>query len=187
MGKHRTRLYQITMNAINFFSKLRVSAGWFFFIVVAITGRIHFFWPIILIVIGELFRTIASGTIVKNEKLATSGIYSIVRHPLYLGSMLIGTGFVLMCMNIFVGLYFIVFFPLCYLSAIVLEEQSLEKRFGSDFHQYRKNVPAFFPIKITGKFRSDTFSWKLVFQNKEHYNWLTLLATILILIIKSRF
>ncbi len=38
---------------------------------------------------GQLFRIFAAGTIFKNRKLASTGAYALVRHPLYLGNILI--------------------------------------------------------------------------------------------------
>ena len=43
--------------------------------------------------VGVLVRAWASGHIVKNERLATTGPYAHTRNPLYFGSFLIGAGF----------------------------------------------------------------------------------------------
>ena len=48
-----------------------------------------------LAVLGELFRVYAAGSIFKNKELATGGAYSLVRHPLYVGNILILGGFTL--------------------------------------------------------------------------------------------
>ncbi|MCM8825695.1 MAG: hypothetical protein NC937_06110, partial [Candidatus Omnitrophica bacterium] len=61
------------MNKIlRFLSNVRVPAGWIFFILVALTGEIQIFWPLIFVIFGESIRTIAAGTIKKNETLATT-------------------------------------------------------------------------------------------------------------------
>ena len=46
---------------------------------------------------GKIWRIYSDGVIYKNTRLATTGAYSIVRHPLYLGNFLILAGFTLDC------------------------------------------------------------------------------------------
>jgi hypothetical protein len=50
-----------------------------------------------IVVLGCLVRVYASGYIVKNRQLATDGPYSLVRHPLYTGNLLVLVGFTLAC------------------------------------------------------------------------------------------
>src|SRR5690554_3341927 len=52
---------------------------------------------VFLVVLGSLVRIYASGYIIKNKLLATEGPYSLVRHPLYTGNLLILLGFTLAC------------------------------------------------------------------------------------------
>ena len=47
--------------------------------------------------VGMLVRLWASGFVMKNEVLATSGPYGLVRHPLYVGNLLICFGFCMAC------------------------------------------------------------------------------------------
>ncbi|HOC03145.1 MAG TPA: isoprenylcysteine carboxylmethyltransferase family protein [Candidatus Ratteibacteria bacterium] len=173
-------------NIINFISRIRVPAGWFFFILVACIGKFEKTWPVILILIGEAFRTIAAGTIIKNEKLATEGVYNIVRHPLYLGSFCIALGLCFICNEILIWIYFLIFFPATYIAAIKIEEKWLKTKFKDSFEEYKKNIPAFVPLKIRKFQKKGMFSWKLAFKNKEHHNWLILAVVLIILILKSR-
>ena len=53
----------------------------------------------VIAAIGQLWRIYAAGVIYKNRKLASTGAYSLVRHPLYLGNFLILAGFTLACAN----------------------------------------------------------------------------------------
>ncbi len=179
----------ISIKIMQILSKLRVSAGWVFFILIALIGKVQNFWPwpLLLIIGGESIRTIAAGTIKKNEILATSGIYGNVRHPLYFGSSLISLGFCLMCNNIFLWTYFFIFFPLCYGPAIFLEETYLESRFGERFQKYRQTVPAFMPFRIRKMDLKNNLSLRLIFENREHHNWLILLITVLVLVLKIKF
>ncbi|MDH3941668.1 MAG: hypothetical protein OET46_11820, partial [Xanthomonadales bacterium] len=47
----------------------------------------------VLAAVGQAWRIYAAGVIYKNRKLASTGAYSLVRHPLYLGNFLILVGF----------------------------------------------------------------------------------------------
>ncbi|MGC9066217.1 MAG: methyltransferase family protein [Candidatus Ratteibacteria bacterium] len=150
-------------DVIKLFSNLRVSVGWLFFLLVVLIGEIRNYWPLSFVILGEIVRTTASGTIVKNEKLSTFGLYNVIRHPLYLGSLFISLGFCMMCKNPVLWIYWIIFFPICYYSAITIEEMSLSKKFGKEFLDYKKSVPAFLPIKFETPVRmKNSFSWVLV-------------------------
>jgi len=53
----------------------------------------------IIAALGQVWRIYAAGVIYKNKRLATTGAYSLVRHPLYFGNFLILAGFTLACAN----------------------------------------------------------------------------------------
>src|ERR1044071_7357195 len=49
---------------------------------------------------GELLRLWAAGHIEKGREITRSGPYRFVRHPLYLGSSILGTGFVIAAQSV---------------------------------------------------------------------------------------
>lgn len=98
--------------------------------------------PIALI--GVLLRAWASGHIMKNDRLATSGPYAFTRNPLYAGSFLIAMGFALVAhWLVLVGV--LAFFLLIYAPTIERERANIENRFPAAYEQYATHVPAFFP------------------------------------------
>lgn len=83
----------------------------------------------------------------KNDALITTGIYAVARHPRYLEHPLwalglgLATGYTIM---LWLFLYLAITFPLVALA----EERELLKRYGIEYENYRKRVPAFFiPFK----------------------------------------
>jgi len=79
--------------------KIRVFAGYAFGIIFFIFSRPNFsilYLTLPFIFAGIFLRTWSAGCIVKKSKLTTLGPYSIVRHPLYLGSFLTGIGFTIL-------------------------------------------------------------------------------------------
>ena len=77
-------------------TRLRVPAG--FLLAGLYFWLAHPTWPlwpagIALAFLGMLFRGWAAGHVRKNDQLAVSGPYAFTRHPLYLGSLVIGLGF----------------------------------------------------------------------------------------------
>lgn len=110
-----------------------------------------------LIGVGTGIRVAALGVLDKKEALATAGAYSLCRHPLYLGSMLIAFGFCCLLQGwlcwLMAGAYFAVFYPLI----IIWEEVRLRERYGTEHEMYVDRVPLLFPA---GKWARSQFSWR---------------------------
>jgi len=80
----------------------------------------------------------------KDQRLVTTGIRSRVRHPVYLGHLCemlawsVGTGLVV-C-------WLLTAFAVATGAVMIrLEDAELEKRFGEEFRDYRRRVPALLP------------------------------------------
>ena len=101
--------------------------------------------------VGQVFRIFAAGTIFKNRKLASTGAYSLVRHPLYLGNILILAGFALAAGNIIVSSVILVFFLFWYPAAIRYEDSKLERIFEDDWRQWSKGTNAVLPGRFNWK------------------------------------
>ena len=101
-----------------------------------------------LAVIGQGWRIYAAGVIYTNKRLATTGAYSLVRHPLYLGNFLILAGFTLACGNWIIALLVAFFFLFYYPAAIRYEETKLESIFDDDWRAWSGNIPAMFPTAM---------------------------------------
>jgi len=97
---------------------------------------------------GQLWRIHAAGVIYKNRRLATTGAYSLLRHPLYFGNFLILAGFTLASGNWIVALVVALFFLFYYPAAIRYEDQKLEDIFGDEWRAWREETPAMFPTSL---------------------------------------
>ncbi len=94
--------------------------------------------------LGLLVRAWASGHIMKNDRLATSGPYAFTRNPLYFGSFLIAVGFAVAAHWALV-LLVIAFFVLIYAPTMEREKANIRGRFPEAYARYEQNVPAFLP------------------------------------------
>jgi protein-S-isoprenylcysteine O-methyltransferase Ste14 len=100
-------------------------------------------------IVGQVFRIYAAGFIFKNKQLASTGPYTLVRHPLYLGNFLILIGFTLAAANLYVAIGVVVFFMIWYPAAIAYEDSKLENIFEEEWREWSKNIRAIIP----GRFR----------------------------------
>ena len=81
----------------NFVVRKRITLSFlfaiFFVMFVSPPSVLFFIIGLEMVFFGEAVRIWASGYLRKGEMLAVNGPYAYVRHPLYLGNFLIGTGF----------------------------------------------------------------------------------------------
>jgi protein-S-isoprenylcysteine O-methyltransferase Ste14 len=79
-----------------------------------------------------------------------NGVFRVVRHPVYLGEMLLYAGFLLMSFSLSAAVIAVVAaLFLHYISRY--EEQLLLARFGDDYAQYMKDVPMWIPRLLRGE------------------------------------
>jgi protein-S-isoprenylcysteine O-methyltransferase Ste14 len=81
----------------------------------------------------------------KAESLNTSGFYSIVRNPLYVGNFLVYNGVLVAYSSPAALAFFNVFFVVNYYFIILSEENYLENQFGEKYREYRRLVPKVIP------------------------------------------
>ena len=98
-----------------------------------------------LVVVGVLIRLWASGHVKKDKELATDGPYARVRHPLYVGNILIGLGFCVVS-----GLWwsfpvFVLFLLLFYPPAVRQEDGKLSRLFPDAWAPWAAEVRALIP------------------------------------------
>lgn len=107
---------------------------------------VTFWYGAAVVALGESIRVWACGHLVRNEELTRDGPYRLVRHPLYLGSFLIGLGLVLLAQHQWI--WFAAFAALYggfYLPAMYVEELRLQSLFGPEYLEYMDEVPRFIP------------------------------------------
>lgn len=80
-----------------------------------------------------------------HENLVTDGLYGYVRHPLYVGSFLLGLGLTCVVGDWLLAVLFLVGFAVNHGSVIQAEERELEAAFGDEYRRYRAEVPGFIP------------------------------------------
>ena len=122
------------------------------------------------VVLGESIRIWSSGHIHKNQVLTVTGPYSLTRNPLYVGSFLLGLGFVVATSVAWLIIAYLVFFGVIYWFTIRWEEDKLRSLFGSEWKEYSRNVPRFLPLLKIPRYRKGEFRWSQVFKNRELNN-----------------
>jgi protein-S-isoprenylcysteine O-methyltransferase Ste14 len=102
------------------------------------------------------------------DTLNTTGIYSIVRHPLYLGNFFMWLGPALITGNLWFVVAFCLFYWIYYERIMFAEEQFLRRTFGEIYTDWAKSVPAFIPNFKNFKKPGLPFSWKKVLKKEKN-------------------
>ena len=120
-----------------------------------------------------------SGRNAKEQKattLTTTGMYSIVRHPLYLGNFVIALGITLFIQVWWFALIAILAFWLYYERIIFAEEAFLQKKFASVFFEWADKTPALLPKWKNWQKPSLRFSFKNVLR-REYSGFFAIIAS----------
>ena len=160
-----------------------VFAGLFLWLAQPSVGTIA--WSLVLVGPGLWLRGYAAGYVRKNAELTTTGPYGYTRNPLYLGSMMIASGFAVAGGRWSIGLALAALFLGVYLPTIRSEEEFLRRKFAG-FDDYAARVPRLLPSWVrpgmnpidaaaTGsnaqgkmKYRLGSFSRELYLHHREY-------------------
>jgi protein-S-isoprenylcysteine O-methyltransferase Ste14 len=112
----------------------------------------------------------------KAAELNTTGIYSIVRHPLYLGNCIVWAGIALIPHSALTVMSCSLAFFLYYERIFIAEEAFLSEKFGDTFAQWAKKTPAMIPKPGLWVKPARNFSWQAVFK-REYPGVLTITAS----------
>lgn len=133
---------------------------------------------IITVVSGIAIRAWAAGIIRKGTELCMSGPYSLIRHPLYLGSFLIAIGFCVILGDIENIIAVFIFGIAIYYPKIIGEESEMTDKYPG-YSQYALVTPSVVPYR---PFRYQRADWSLG-QYIAHREYRLLIACILAYII----
>lgn len=119
----------------------------------------NYTWEVIAILIsvaGEIIRSYTVGYVPRNtsgrnvidqlaDELNTTGIYSVVRHPLYVGNFLMWLGPIVFLRSFWCVAIFVLAYWLYYERIIFAEEQFLRRKFGEPYDTWAFRVRSVIP------------------------------------------
>ncbi len=100
------------------------------------------------------------------DTLNTTGMYSIVRNPLYLGNFFMGLAIALFLRVWWVPLIYALTFTLYYERIIFAEEMFLRRKFGEVYMAWSSQTPAFFPKLSRWRKPELGFSFRVVLRRE---------------------
>ncbi len=159
-----------TIRELQYHEPSRQWLGVLLTVLYALTARPEPWMPWVavpLVLIGVVLRLWCSGHIKKNEVLATDGPYAFVRHPFYLGNILILIGFAVISGHWWTFPLLILFLWFYYPTAIEYEDRKLRRIFGEQWDAWGPNTPALIP-----KFSNEgqgAGGWSLQTSFKQNY------------------
>lgn len=131
-------------------------------------------------IFGELIRIFTVGFAPRNtsgrntsagqvaDELNTTGFYSLVRHPLYVGNFLMWLGPVLFLRSAWFTIVFGLIYWLYYERIMFAEEQFLRRKFGETYDRWSEKVSAFLPF--TFRFVRPNLPFSILNILKREYN-----------------
>ncbi len=145
----------------------------------------------VLAALGCALRIWGTGHLAKNKVLATGGPYAFVRHPLYLGTLLVVVGLGLAAGGpvVLYGLlpaalvvYFLYYAP----KKEKVESDRLRRRFGEEFDRYRAAVRGYVPRLTPYPGRRGRWSLAGVRANREYLIALSVALGLAVILLRYR-
>lgn len=136
------------------------------------------------VLLGEIIRIVANGSLVKGKELTNWGLYAHIRHPLYLGSTIIGTGFMIMAWNVYLACAMVVLFVVIYRRTIRHEEENMTELYGEKYLRWAGGVPRFLPRRLAIREIANHFRLERAWANREQKAVLGVVGATVILYLK---
>lgn len=135
--------------------------------------------------VGEAIRIWAAGHLNKAREVTTSGPYRWVRHPLYVGSSVMGAGLAIASGSVTVAVLIAVYLVATLTAAIKSEDAFLRRTFGEQYDLYREGQMA---KRAESAGRSPRrFSVAQAMANREYRAVAGFLVAVLLLILKATY
>lgn len=161
-----TSFFTIQTNGVLF---LKVFPYWrmyeYLCLVIGLLGTYVRFYTVGYTPVGTSGRNTANQVA---DVLNTTGAYSLVRHPLYLGNFLMWLSIALLTCNISFITAFILVYWLYYERIMYAEEQFLRRKFGDAYLRWAEQTPAFIPNLKQFRSTNLPFSWKKVIKKEKN-------------------
>ncbi len=125
--------------------------------------------------VGESIRIWAAGHLEKSREVTRSGPYRFVRHPLYLGTSLMGLGVAIAGGSVVVALIVLVYIGTTIPAAIRAEEAHLRDKFGGEYDSY---------VQCGSTPMTRRFSLTRAIGNREHHTVAGLVVALALLALK---
>jgi protein-S-isoprenylcysteine O-methyltransferase Ste14 len=125
--------------------------------------------------VGEGIRLWAAGHVEKSREVTRSGPYRVTRHPLYLGSSIIGAGIAIASGSVVVAAIIVLYLATAITAAIRAEEAHLREKFGGEYDAYAQRLAP--PM-------TRSFSAARALGNREHHTIAGLLLALALLALK---
>jgi protein-S-isoprenylcysteine O-methyltransferase Ste14 len=130
--------------------------------------------------VGEALRIWAAGHLYKSREVTVSGPYRFVRHPLYVGSTIMGAGLAVASGNIAAAGVIALYLAATFAAAIGTEEAFLRQAFGDQYDRYRSGAS----LDPHG---SRAFSVRQAIVNREYRSIVGLAVAVLLLFLKATY
>jgi protein-S-isoprenylcysteine O-methyltransferase Ste14 len=118
------------------------------------------------------------------DSLNTTGMYAMVRNPIYLGNFIIWFGLSLWLQSWWLTALIILFFTVFYERIIFAEESFLREKFGETFLSWARETPAIIPKLSNWQPPDLPFSWRSAI-SREYSTFFAIIASYTILQILS--
>ncbi len=114
------------------------------------------------------------------DNLNTKGIYSVVRHPLYLGNMIMLLGVLLFTKSFMFSVAGMLFYLIFYERIIAVEERFLTEKFGEVCRDWAVRTPALWPRFSQWESPARPFSLRSAIKG-EFYGFTALITVIMVM------
>src|SRR5258706_1458311 len=166
--------------------RIRVPLGFIFAVVyiwLARPTRTSLIAVALVLLPGLVLLGLASGHVLKDKQLTTSGPYAYTRNPLYLGSLMLAAGFAIAARSWSMVAVMLLMFAVIYVPVIAGEERYLRQKFP-DYDAYTHHVPRILPRLTPYGSQQSAYSSARYWKHREYEAAVGCAAVLAVLVVK---